>query len=333
MLALVKLLGWFGILVQIVPPVIPPPDAGAGVSATITLRDVDVAELIEKLKLDLGYKLGGKITAKVNVSVSSLNDAANSNAYTVRGTFTSDELLVEGMRAQKVSADVVYANGKLTLSELVASLPPDAPGGKSGALSGSATAAVDPRGDLKAKLKFTDLPLGEALKAVPGGVAATGPITGSADFTAPLEKLNDPATWVGSADLTSPKITAFDRSVTNAKVKLTLKDGKATLTDASGVVEGIPLAGSGTLTLSGKYPFTAKVATKPQEVSELQKLIPEAAIPVAITGKLDTKADAEGTLNPFSVTASGEVNATNLIIGDSKADKLTAHWKITPEWW
>ena len=126
-------------------------------------------------------------------------------------------------------------------------------------------------------------------------------------------------------------LAAVGRTVKDAKVKAALKGGTATLAEASGVVEGIPLAGSGTLGLSGKYAFSAKVSTKPTEVSELQKLIPEAELSVPIKGKLDTSATAEGTLNPLSITASGDIKATDLTIGESKADKVTAKWKITPE--
>ena len=207
MLALLNWVGCFGVLLQPVPPAPPAPKPAAPpttVGATITLRDVDIAELISKLKLDLGYKLGGKLTAKISLSVP-LNDAGSSKAYTVKGTFSSDELRVEGTRVQKLSADLVYDKGTLTLTDLKASLPPDDPAQKAGTVTGSATAAVDPRGDLSAKLKFTDLPLGETLKAVPGGVSAAGQVTGSADFVAPLDKITDPATWVGVGRLHFPR--------------------------------------------------------------------------------------------------------------------------------
>lgn len=330
MTALLKLFGWLGLLLQVVPSPLPPKNTSGTVSATITLRDVDVAELIEKLELKLGYAIGGKVTVKASLSVP-LADATNSNAYVVRGAFTSPELRLEGLRVQNVSADVDYADGRLVLSELKASLPPDTPADKPGTLTGSANAQLSPRGDLSAKLTFTRLPLGEALKAVPGGVAASGVVTGTADFKAPVDTINDPATWTGSAEFSAPTLTAEGRTIKDAKATIDLKKGTASVSDASGVVEGIPLTGSGTLTLTNKYPFTASVRTRPQAVSELQKLVPELALPVAIKGKLETDATAEGTLNPLSVTASGNVSASDLSIGDSPGDKLTARWKLTPE--
>lgn len=327
MAALLQLL----ILLQVVPPTpLPPKNAGGTVSASITLKDVDIAELIQKLELKLGYAIGGKVSVKATLSVP-LNDATNTGSYTVRGKFTAAEVTLEGLKVQEVSADVVYADGKLTLTDLQASLPPDTPNGKAGTLSGTATAALSPRGDLTAKIKFTQLPLGTALKAVPGGIDASGAVSGSADFTAPVDTINDPATWTGNADVSAPALAAAGRAIKDAKLRVDLKKGTATVTDAAGVVEGIPLAGSGTLALTNKYAFTARIATKPQEVSELQKLVPELELPVAIKGKLATDAKAEGTLNPLAVTASGGVSATDLMVGDTPADKLTAKWKLTPE--
>lgn len=299
-------------------------------SATVTLRDVNIAELIEKLELKLGYAIGGKVTVKADISVP-LGDATTTKAYTVRGTVTAPEVTLEGLRVQDLSADVVFEKGVLTLSNVKASLPPDKPGDKAGTLAGSATAAISPRGDLTAKLTLTRVPLGEALKAVPGGVSAGGAVSGTAEFTAPVDKLNDPTTWVGSADLTAPSLTLFGRTLTDTKAKAAVKGGKLTFSDVATTAEGVPATGSGTLTLSGKYPFTAAVLTKPQEVSELQKLVPELELPVPVRGKLAADATLDGTLNPVALSAKGTVTATEFAVGDTPGDTLSAKFDISPE--
>jgi translocation and assembly module TamB len=312
-------------------PGAPTSTESTGVSATITLRDVDLAELIDKMNFQMGYAIGGKVTVQANVSVPLSTDAANTSKYTIRGKLTSAELKLEGLRVKDLSAEVVYDRGKLTLTALKATLPPDAPGDPSGELSGTATAAVEPRGDLVASLTLNRLPLGELLKAVPGGVSIGGAVSGKADFKAPVEKLNDTSTWDGSGDLSATTLTVFGRAVKDAKLKLAVKDGKATLTDVMALIEGVPTYGDGTLTLSGKYPFAATVRTQPQEVSELQKLVPELELPVAVRGKLETVSNADGTLNPLTLTANGTVTATDFAVGDTPTDKLTAKWKVTPE--
>ncbi len=305
-------------------------DAPSNVSASITLRDVDLAELIDKLKLDLSYKVAGKLTVKATLSAP-LSDAISSSAYTIRGTFTSSELSIEGMRFQKLNADVVYANGKLTLSKLNGTLPAATATGTSGTFSGSASAAIEPRGDMKADLALTSIPLGEVLRLIPDGVAVTGNVDGKAEFRAPVDKLSDPASWNATSELTASTLNVFDRTITNAKLALSIADGKATLRNAAATVEGIPLAGDATITLSGKYPFTAVVKSQPQSVSELRKLVPEAEIPVPITGKLATTSTATGTISPFTISAEGAIDATDLTIAKAPAEKVSAKWKVTDE--
>lgn len=299
-------------------------------AATITLRDVDLAELVEKLKLELGYKLAGKVTVVASIAVP-LGEATTAASYKLDGKVTSPEVVLEGLRVQDVAATLKYADGKLNLTDLKASLPPDVPTDKLGTLSGTATAAITPRGDLKANLKLTRVPLGQALKAVPGGVPASGPVSGNAEFQAPLDKLSDMSTWVGSADLSADAVTVYERNARNAKAKLAVKGGKVTVSSLSADVESIPVTADGSLTLSGKYPFTAAVRTQPQQVSELQKLVPELELPVAVKGKLSADATFDGALNPFSISASGTVAATDFGFGDVTGDTLSAKWKLTPE--
>jgi translocation and assembly module TamB len=318
------------LLVQPAPKVGAPPDNSNTVSASITLRDVDLGELISKLKVEVKYAVAGKVTVKASVSVP-LGDATSSKAYTVRGSVTSAELKLENLTLRDLSADVVYANGKLTLTELRGALPPDDPADKPGEFRGTATAAIDPPGDVTADLTLTRLPLGQVFGAIPGGVPVSGGVSGKAQFRAPYDKLSDPATWVASADLSGARLSVFQRAVRDAEVTLGVKDGKATLTDTSAVVEGVPVAGDGSVTLSGKYPYTASIRTRPQEVAELQKLVPELEVPVAIRGKLDTTSTVRGTASPFTVSAAGNLTVTDFAVGDTPADKLNAKWEVTPD--
>jgi uncharacterized protein involved in outer membrane biogenesis len=320
---------WLLLLPGQQPPAKPSAAQPTTLSASITLKDVDLNELIDKLNLDLGYGVGGKVTVKADIAVP-LGDATTTKAYTIRGKVTSPELKLEGLRVRDLAADIVFDNGKLSLTSLTAALPADHPSDPPGSLAGSATAAVSPRGDLTAKLTLSRLPLGEVLRAVPGGIGVAGAVSGTADFTSPVNKLTDPATWVGSADLTATALTLFGRAVRDAKVKVSVIAGKATLTDVAATVEGVPATGDGTLTLSGKLPFTAAVRTKPQEVSELQKLVPELELPVAVRGKLAADTTLDGTLNPVALSAAGTVSATEFAVGETPGDTLTARFKFSP---
>ncbi len=311
-------------------PADPPAAAPTTASATITLRDVNLAELVEKANLDLGYKLGGKVTVVANVSVP-LGEAAASKAYVLKGKVTAAEVTLDDLVVRDLSAELGYAGGKLTLTKLTATVPSDAATGPAGRITGTASADIEPRGDAKASLTLAELPLGILFKILPGGIDIAGAVSGTADFRAPVDKLSDPATWAGGSNLTAATLTAFGRTIRDAKLKLDVSDGKAVLSSVTAVVEGVPVTGGGSVALSDKYAYTATLRTAPKDVSELQKLVPELDSPVAIKGKLAVDATARGTLSPFAVTASGSVSAADLAVGGTTGEKLSAKWTATRE--
>jgi hypothetical protein len=305
-------------------------DEPTTLGATITLRDVNLAELIETAKLDLGYKLTGKVTVVANFSVP-LGEAAETKNYVLQGKVTAPELMLDDLKVRDFTAELGYAAGKLTLTKLTAVVPSDVAGDPAGQITGTASAAIEPRGDLKANLTLTRVPLGILFKTLPGGIDVAGAVSGKADFRAPVDKLSDPATWAGSGTLTAPALTVFGRAIRDTKLTLAVSDGKAVLSEVAAVLEGVPVTGNGSLALSGKYAYSATVRTTPKDVSEIQKLVPELASPVAIKGKLALDATAAGTLTPFTVTASGNVSAADLAVGGTAGEKFSAKWKVTQD--
>ena len=299
-------------------------------SAKITLKDVDVGELLEKLNVKLDYRLEGQVTIVASMSVE-IGNATSSKGYTFRGQLTSAALRFEGLQVRDLSANVLYVDGKLTLTELKGAIVSDDATKKRGEFRGTATAAIEPRGDLKADLELTSLPLGELFKAMPGGVPVTGAVSGKIEFRSAVNDLRDQRKWTANANLDAEQLTIFQRSVRDAKLKLTLKDGSATLSDVSAIVEGIPVTGDATLAIVEKYAFRAALRTLPQDVSELQKLVPKLSLPIAIKGKLTTDATILGTLNPVAISASGTISASDLTTGDSPPGTLYAKWKVSPE--
>jgi len=303
-------------------------EAPTTVSATVKLRDVDIAQLIAKAKLDLGYKVTGKVTVEANLSVP-LGEATSTKAYALKGKVTSAEVTVDALKVRDFNAELRYADGKLTLTKLTATVPSDGPNTPDGSITGTASAAIEPRGDLKADLTLARLPLGILFKTLPGGLDIGGTVSGTADFRAPVDKVSDPTSWAGEAKLTAPALTVFGRAFRETILNVALTDGKAVLSKLTTAVEGVPVTGGGSLTLSGKYPYTATLRTAPKEVSEIQKLVPELESPVAIKGKLAVDATATGTLVPLAVTAGGSVTADDLAVGGTKGEKFSAQWKVT----
>ena len=214
---------WLAALFLLQPPA---PAPASTFAAAVTLRDVDIAELLKRLEVKFDYQLTGKVTVVARVAVPVSGDAADKNT-TVRGTFTSKRLGFEGLAATDVSAELVYTNGVLTLTNLTAAFDPEAVGGPAGRLTGTATAAVNPRGDVTAKLTLDAVPLGQVLKAVPGGpFPVRGPVSGTAAFRAPLDKLTDTTTWQATGELTSPAVVAAGRTITGVRLPLKVAGGK-----------------------------------------------------------------------------------------------------------
>lgn len=67
-------------------------------SAKITLKDVAIGELLEKLNVKLDYRLDGQVTIVASVSVE-IGNATSSKGYTFRGQLTSAAMRFEGCKS------------------------------------------------------------------------------------------------------------------------------------------------------------------------------------------------------------------------------------------
>lgn len=300
--------------------------------ATITLRDVDVGELVQQLELKVPYQVTGKVTVQAKLGVP-LGQAATRSAYRLTGTLSSPQLTLEGLTVRDLTTEVTLQDGKLTLSKLTAQFPqPGDPNAPAGSLSGTASAAIDPVGDIAATLTLDRIPVGPVLSAIPGlGVDARGLASGQASFKAPYQALGDPATWIASANLTSPELVVFGRSAKGVAFAAAVEKGTLTLTEGKVTVEGIPLTAAGTLGLTGKYTFDATVKTTGTNVADLRKLVPEAELPVPVEGVFETESKVTGTLSPLTYTAAGRVRASKLTLDKTPANDISVNWEVTPE--
>ncbi|MFO0798090.1 MAG: AsmA-like C-terminal region-containing protein [Gemmataceae bacterium] len=299
------------------------------VEATLSLRDIDVAQLVEQLELKIPYKLGGKVTLRAKLAVP-LGEVTTAASYKLSGTLTSPELRFEGLTVQDAAADLHYQNGVLTLSELRGKVPHA--GGAPGEFRGTAKAAIDPAGDATAKLTLTKLPLGPVLAALPDlGVGGAGVVTGEAEFRAPFDKLQDPATWAASAKLASDELTLAGRTARAVSFAAKVDKGTLTLTDGAATIEGIPVTAAGTLGLTGELKLDAAVKAAGASVTDLRKLVPELKLPVPVEGTLTADARLTGTLSPVAVRAAGRVTAADLTLNKTAANHLDVRWEFDPD--
>ncbi|MBA4063180.1 MAG: hypothetical protein C0501_05600 [Isosphaera sp.] len=318
------------------PPKKDPPkkddDGPTTLDATVRFRDIDVAELLDKLNVKLGYKLAGKVTVEAALAVP-LGQAASLSAYQFTGSVSSPALTFEGLTVRDASAKMTYRDGKLTLTDLSGKIdPPGKAGGVPGTFRGTATAAVSPPGDATASLVVDRVPLGEALKAVPGFAAdIRGTVSGKVNLKAPYEKLWDTTLWSGSADLSAPELVVEGRTAKDVRARGTVAKGVLTISDAAVTVEGIPVTAEATVGLADTYAFTAVVRTTGTDVTDLRKLVPEVEIPAPISGVLETETKVTGTASPLTYRATGTVKASKLTLAKSTANQVTAAWELTEE--
>ncbi|MFO0850532.1 MAG: AsmA-like C-terminal region-containing protein [Gemmataceae bacterium] len=300
------------------------------VQANLRLRDVDLAELLKRLNVSVPVRLAGKVSLAVSAEIP-VTDAGTLRAYRIRGQVSSPRLEVEGLVLDKLTADIDFREGVLSLSKLSGTIPPEA-GTEPGTFVGTAKYGVDPRTDLTADLTLDRIPLGQVFKAAPTlAGTASGVVSGKVVARIPGDKLTDVSAIVADGTLTSPGVTVFSRRAENVRVGLGLRDGVARITGLDAVVEGLPVTGSADLTLSGQYPYTAAVKVNAVDAVAIRRLVPEAGLPVDVTGKLDATATASGTVSPATVKANGTVSATTLTVGTATLDRVSTNWAVDPD--
>lgn len=296
------------------------------VQANLRLKDIDLEELVKRLEVKVPIRITGRASLDVAAEIP-VAEARTLRAYRVKGTLSIPKLGLQDLTLDRVKADVVFRDGVLTLTNLSGEVP--RPDGPPGTFAGTARYGVDPQTDLTADLKLVAIPLAEVFKALPElAGTASGLVSGSATLTAPGEKLGDVTAYVADGTLSSPTLTAFGRRAEKVALKLALREGVARIADASVVVEGLPLTGSASVTLAGKYPYAATVKTVPVGAADIKRLVPEADLPFELTGKLETSTKLTGTLNPVTFAAGGTVTATGLVLGTAKVEKVTADWTV-----
>jgi uncharacterized protein involved in outer membrane biogenesis len=314
-------------------PVDPPKkDDPTTLDATLRFRDIEISELLEKTNVKLGYRITGKISAEVSMSVP-IASVTSQAAYEFTGTVTSRAIKFEGLTVRDLSAKATYKDGKLTLTELTGKIDqPGTPDAPPGVFRGSATAARSPPGDVTASLTFERIPLGEVLKAIPDLVLdVKGTVSGKGELKVPYEKLEDPKAWGASGELASAELVVEGRRAKGVSVKAEVAKGALSLTEAKANVEGIDVTGEGKLTLSDKYPFAVTVRTTGTDVTDLRKLVPELELPAPVEGVLETESKITGTADPFTFAASGTVKASKLTLAKTLANQVEFKWEVTRE--
>lgn len=297
----------------------------------LSLQNVDLAQLIAKLKLNLPYAVLGRLTFKVHAGIP-VNTAGDLKAYRLNGTASLPTFNMAGLAMTNVEAKVRYANGVLDLENLNGQMPsPATPrpvgGEEAGKFDGNARIEVVPRGDLQASLKLKQIPVATILSLIPQAKgAATGTLSGDVQARAPLEKVGDPASWRGSAKLETPGLVAYGVPLTKAAASLIVDETRARLETFAAEAAGLALTGKAELQLRGAYPFTAEVHTGRTDLSALNRLGSAFRPPVELAGRAELNGKVSGTLTPLQFETSGDMKADDLVAEGFTVETLSFRW-------
>ncbi|HWG42938.1 MAG TPA: hypothetical protein VN688_09145 [Gemmataceae bacterium] len=303
-----------------------PDEAPTYLDVDLNLKDVDLAQLVEKLKLRLPYAITGRLTIQMHASIP-INTAGDMKAYRLRGTAKLPHFNIAGLEMTTVEAQVRYADGVLDLEDLRGQMPQPKDPKTVGKFEGSARVEVIPQGDVRAKLKIEQIPLDVVLNLLPATKdQAAGVLSGTLQARAPVAGLGDAATWRGSAALTAPSIEVYGLTLRNASADLNVDQGRALLKAFKADVAGTPLTGKGELQLKDDYAFKSEIHLARTDLAAINRLAPSFRPPIEIKGQAQLNGTVTGTLKPLKFDTNGAVQARGLVAEGFKVDDLSFHW-------
>jgi hypothetical protein len=199
-----------------------------------------------------------------------------------------------------------------------------------------ADAPKEERAYLNLNIMFRDVDLAELLKTAgfEAPLKVGGKVTVSVKVEIPTETPDEFKAYRMTGTISSRSVTFDDLAIEDIAAKLSLRDGKLSVSDfvgrlpalgGDGVAGGVFRA-QGELEIGQAYPFKASVKIEQvalEHVERLTSLLPES---LRLAGEATATATVEGTLSPLSLKSNGQARVVKLRIGSVPADDLTFRW-------
>jgi translocation and assembly module TamB len=325
-----------GLQPPVVAPALPvnPPAKGPvfnDIEINLGLKDVDLAELVQRLNVTVPFKLAGRLTFQVHAHIP-MNNARDLKAYRFNGTVELPWVKLEDLELRQVKGRAVYESGVLRLEELSARVPKgDSRSAERPTLSGTASIGLVPPAELSAKLQLDQLPIGQVLRAIPnanadGGGTASGELTARA----PTEAVRDLTKWDATGRLDARDVRAFGRSADEMSFHMRLERGTLAITDARGRVQGGAIGGNGQLEVTAPFRYEARLDLPPSDPKSWQQVAPELRS-VRLAGQVRADSRVSGTLQPLTVKADGTARVDGVAINDFKLGTLHTRFDLDTE--
>ena len=310
-------------------PAAAPEPAPEYLTLDLALEDIDLAQLLQRLKFQLPFTVEGRLTFKVHAEIP-INTPEDLKNYRLTGTASLPHLTIAGVEMADIQTRLQLQHGILDLQELKGkAIPPKGGADAAGVFEGTARMEVAPLGDLSGNLRVDRFPLDVVLSRLPGASGlAEGAFSGHVDMHAAVQTLTDPTTWHANGQLTSDRIAAYGLEFTGVSADVSVEGGKAKVSGVKAILAKANLTGDAALTLASPWTYTGVLSVKGLDLAAAQRLAPYFRPPFDVQGAADATADLRGSLSPLSVSASGTASASDLGLGQFKVDSLSLKWGI-----
>ena len=317
------------------------------ITTKIELEDVDLTTIVEKVKkfgIVLPFPVAGRfsINATATIPLGALRDI---QSYAFKGDATLRGASIDHVDLGLVTAHLELADGVLELSDFRGQFvdkpsgsvnnPPkptgDVPSAGPlplGGFRGNLRASISPLGAASARFEGNQLPLGEIFAPVlPHPSPLSGEVTLVVDASADLGKVSDPKTWSLRGQVDSRRIKYLDAMLDEVASKVVVKEGRVEVTELAARLLGKPLKATAHVEIAAPHKYGGGVTVEGWELAEVLKFVPRMPSPPPVSGLLNARGEASGTLQPFDIVTTGVAQVLKARTGLTPIGNVGFHWR------
>ena len=340
-----------------VPARTPPKPVGPTVrlprsfTTEIDLEDVELTTLVARaalLRIKLPSDLAGRFSLKARATIP-LGNLRDVKAYVIHGRASLAGASIAGVDVGRASARLDLDDGILEMTEFEGVLVNLPDGGcrnqpepaepialnrplPKGGFRGGLRAEISPPGRLLAHLEAVQLPLGELLAPVlPRPTPVAGLVSLDVKAESAIDSLTDPRAWKAGGRLDGAHITHGTATLDSLSARFSLDGGTLAIPELAAKLAGRPLEARLHAQLHAPYSYDGEINIGDWNLDELLALIPSAPQPSPVGGQFAIRADARGTLVPWTVETRGEGRLSKFRVGPAPLGEVPFRWTTEAE--
>jgi translocation and assembly module TamB len=321
------------------------------ITTRIELEDVDLLTIVEKARkfgIVLPFPVAGRfsINATATIPLGALKDI---KSYGFKGDATLKAASIDHVDLGLVLAHLDLVDGVLNLTDFRGQLvdhpsdsvnnpprptaaPPQLGPLPPGGFRGNLRASISPRGAASARFEGERLPLGEIFAPIlPHPTPLAGEATLQVDASADLATITDSRTWSLRGQIDSRRLKYQGAVIDQVASKVVVRDGRVEVTEFAARLLGKPLNATGLVEIAPPHRYDGKVTIEGWEVAEVSKFVPGIPSPPPVSGVLDARGEASGTIQAFEISTRGAARVLGARAGTAPIGNLGFQWKTDAE--